>query len=87
MTDKIGVKRKRGGTYLAKRPLSNCTMKVKMVKRNFTIKIHWLREAASHLAYREEEEKEERVEIKRRKEQECRYWVVGNARGSSSLFG
>jgi hypothetical protein len=42
------------GTYLAKRPLSNCTMKVKMVKSNFTVKIHGLREAASHLAYREE---------------------------------
>jgi hypothetical protein len=44
-------------TYLAKRPLSNCTMKVEMVKGNFTVKIHRLRKAASHLAYREEEEK------------------------------
>lgn len=42
-------------THLAKSSLSNCSVKVKMVKRNFTVKVNGFREAASHLAFREEE--------------------------------
>jgi hypothetical protein len=51
-------------------------MKVKMVKGNFTVKIHGLREAASHLAYREEGRKLEGRRLRGEKNKSARIGLL-----------
>jgi len=51
-------------------------MKVEMVEGNFTVKIHGLREAASHLAYREEGKELQGRRLRGEKNKSARNWVA-----------
>ena len=47
-----------GTTHLSEGPFADSAMKVKMVEVDFTLKVHWLGEAATHIMPREGNEGE-----------------------------